>query len=110
MSGSADKLVLDDWNAVCFECGRKKKASQLKRHWRGYWVCPEHWEPREAQDFVRSIPDVQTPPWTQPRPADTFVPICSAQDQSAYPRQAIPGCVKAGFVSPFFDSTQPSPD
>lgn len=72
MTGRADYLALGDWNAVCFQCGRKRKASELKKHWQGYYVCPEHWEPRQPQDFVRSVPDVQTPPWTQPMPADTF--------------------------------------
>ena len=70
--GRADYLELGDWNAVCYECGRKRKASTLLQHWQGYYVCPEHWEPRQPQDFVRSIPDVQTPPWTQPIPTDTF--------------------------------------
>ena len=63
--GRADYLELGDWNAVCYECGRKRKASTLLQHWQGYYVCPEHWEPRQPQDFVRSIPDVQTPSWTQ---------------------------------------------
>lgn len=65
-AGRADQLVLGDWNAVCYQCGRKRKASTLVRHWQGYYVCSEHWEPRQPQDFVRSVPDVQTPPWTQP--------------------------------------------
>ena len=66
-----DYLALGDWNAVCYECGRKFKASELKRHWKGYWVCRAHWEPRETQDFVRAVPDVQAAPWVQP-PADLF--------------------------------------
>ncbi len=69
--GRADYLDLGDYNAICYECGRKRKASTLKRHWQGYWVCAEHWEPRQTQDFVRAIPDIVTPPWTQP-PADSF--------------------------------------
>lgn len=64
--GRADYLALGDWNAVCYQCGRKRKASTLLRYWQGYYVCEEHWEPRQPQDFVRSVPDVQTPPWTQP--------------------------------------------
>lgn len=71
--GRADYYKLGDYNAVCYECGRKFKASTLKLHWQGYYVCPEHWEPRQPQDFVRAQPDLQTPPWTQPRPADVFV-------------------------------------
>lgn len=70
--GQADYLALGDWNAVCYECGRKRKASTLRKHWQGYFVCPEHWEPRQPQDFVRAQADIQTPPWTQPMPADVF--------------------------------------
>ena len=73
MTGHADYLALGDYNAVCYECGRKFKASELKRHWQGYYVCPKHWEPRHPQDFVRAVPDVQTPPWTQPMPEDQYV-------------------------------------
>ena len=72
MTGKADYLALGDWNAQCYECGRKFKASQLIRHWQGYYVCKDHWEPRQPQDFVRAVPDQQTPPWTQPMPTDSF--------------------------------------
>jgi hypothetical protein len=71
--GRADYLELGDYNAVCYQCGRKRKASTMKKHWQGYWVCPEHWEPRHPQDFVRGVPDPQTPPWAQPMPTDIFV-------------------------------------
>jgi hypothetical protein len=74
MTGRADFFSLGDWNAVCYECGRKRKASTLKKHWQGYYVCPEHWEARQPQDFVRSIPDVMTPPWTQPMPGTGVIP------------------------------------
>ena len=70
--GRADYLALGDYNAVCYECGRKRKASTLMKHWQGYYLCPEHWEERQPQDFVRSVPDIQTPPWTQPMPANQF--------------------------------------
>lgn len=77
--GKADYLVLGDWNTVCYECGRKFKASMMKKHWQGYYVCPEHWEPRQPQDFVRAVPDNQTPPWVQPMPANVFVSLCSTE-------------------------------
>ena len=65
MAGRADYYAEGEWNAVCFECGAKKKASSLKKHWQGYWVCPEHWEPRHPQDFVRGIKDDMTAPIIQ---------------------------------------------
>lgn len=84
--GRADYLALGDWNVVCYECGRKRKASYMKRHWQGYYVCPEHWEVRHPQDFVRGIADVQTPPWTQPMPPNEFVPI----NYTEYPSDDLP--------------------
>jgi hypothetical protein len=68
MSGS-DYFAPGDWNVVCYDCGRKFKASMMRRNWQGFYECPEHWTPRQPQDFVRSI---QTPPWVQPMPQDQF--------------------------------------
>lgn len=64
---SRTTFVLGDWNAACFECGREKKASELVKHWQGYWVCPEHWEPRHPQDFVGKVPPSEPVPWSQPQ-------------------------------------------
>ncbi|MBT9146108.1 MAG: hypothetical protein DDT42_01988 [candidate division WS2 bacterium] len=58
-------FVLGDYNAACFECGRRFKASTLKKHWRGYYVCPEHWEPRDPQEFVGTPRRPEAPPWVQ---------------------------------------------
>lgn len=72
--GKADFLRLGDWNCQCFQCGRKRKAGDMERNWQGFYVCPEHNEPRQPQDFVRGTKDVQTPPWTQPQPAPIWAP------------------------------------
>lgn len=71
--GHADHFVLGDYNAACFECGRKFKASGLKKHWKGYYVCPEHWEPRQPQDFIGPVPQTDAPKWAQLQ-GDYFVP------------------------------------
>ena len=104
MVGRADFFEEGGWNAVCFECGRKRKASQLKKHWQGYYVCPEHWEARQPQDFVRSVPDVQTPPWAQPMPADTFVYRCDFNGMTGWAGYAVAGCAICGYTSPFLDA------
>lgn len=90
--GKADYLELGDWNASCFQCGRKFKASELKKYWEGYWVCPAHWEPRQPQDFVRGTKDTQSPPWAQP-PQDTFVEYCTTS--TAIADYAIASCAIA---------------
>lgn len=98
---SADYLLLGDYNAVCYECGRKRKASTMVKHWKGYWVCPEHNEPRQPQDFVRASKDPQTVPWSQP-PSDTFVAVCMPKDQTAFPDDAIPDCFMPDYISPLY--------
>jgi hypothetical protein len=70
--GRADYLLLGDWNVVCYQCGFKRKASQMEKNWQGYYVCPEHNEPRQTQDFVRAMPDNQTVPWSQPMPGQVY--------------------------------------
>lgn len=63
---NADRLVLGDYNAACFECGGKFKASGLIRHWKGYYVCNSCWEPRQPQDYVGKVPTEEPVPWAQP--------------------------------------------
>ena len=71
--GPADYLKPGDWNAICYDCGRKAKASDLVKNWKGHYVHPWHVDiTRHPQDFVRGIPDKQAPAWVQPYPADTF--------------------------------------
>lgn len=70
--GSADYFALGDWNIRCDACGRKLKGSQAKTMWNGLKVCPEHWEPRQPQDFVRSIQEHPTPPFVR-KPPDLFI-------------------------------------
>ncbi len=78
--GKADYLALGDWNAACSVCGRKFKASTMKQlpagvggPWGGEtYTCTRCWRPRQAQDFVRGVPDKMAPPWTQPE-VDNFL-------------------------------------
>ena len=98
--GRADHLDLGDWNVVCFECGNKRKASQMRKHWQGYYVCPEHWEGRHPQDFVRAVQDIQTPPWVQPKPADTFAAFCTPEGLSAIANMAVADCAIVDFIFP----------
>jgi len=64
-----------DWVALCDSCGRKFKASHLKRRWDGLMVCSEDWEPRQTQDYVRGRAEKQIPVWTRSEPSDGFVTV-----------------------------------
>lgn len=71
--GKSDFWKAGDWNAQCDSCGQKYKASQLKLQWNGFRTCSHCFDFRQPQDFVRGIEDNQSPPWTRPEPAPTFV-------------------------------------
>lgn len=81
-----------DWLAICDVCGRKVKASHIKQRWDGLKVCPEDWEPRQPQDFVRGVAEHIAPPWTAPESADTF--LCTSQ--AALAGVGSSGCAVAG--------------
>lgn len=60
-------LVLGDWNAICQQCGRQFKASELKKRPRdNLMVCKDDWETRHPQEFVKAVPDSGKVPWTSP--------------------------------------------
>ena len=76
MTGRADYLELGDWNAICAECGRKGKASEMVQLPDGIpgarmYVHPEHYLRRNPQDFVRGVPDKPAAPWVQ-NPGDIY--------------------------------------
>lgn len=90
--GQANYYSPGDFNAVCSMCGKKRKASWLERNWQGLYRCPEHNEPRQPQDFVRGVKDVQSTPWAQV-PQGIFVQICTINSQSAVPDIGVPDCM-----------------
>jgi hypothetical protein len=92
----ADRLALGDWNALCFRCGRKFKASLMRKNWQGFYTCLRDWEPRQPQDFVRAIPDKMAPPWAQPDLPPDFAPMCTPADSQAIPGLGTPGCMIPG--------------
>jgi len=49
---------------------------------------------------VRGVQDIQTPPWTQPMPADQFVSFCTLEGQSSAVGLAVAGCMVAGRALP----------
>lgn len=102
--GGRDHLDLGDWNASCSMCGRKRKASEMVRNWQGQFRCPEHNEARHPQEYVRPVPDVQTPPWVQP-PCDEFAGVCFPDDITGIADYAVADCAICEYVSPVFSGT-----
>lgn len=101
--GRADYFKLGDWNALCDYCGFKFKGSELKKTWQGYWACPKDWEPRQPQDFARSIAEHPTPPFVR-HPADVILSsICTPNGRTSIAGFAVAGCAIADYVDPAFD-------
>lgn len=101
--GRADYFALGDWNAICDQCGRKRKGSTLRLQWNGLWVCPEHWEPRQPQDFVKAVPEHPTPPFVR-TPTDNFMPvICTINGSASIVDFAVVDCVTIDYIPASFD-------
>lgn len=101
--GHADHWIPGDWNAECYVCGRKYKASEMRKHWQGYMVCDKDWEPRQPQDFVRGVPDQQTPPWVQAR-TEQLVFLCAPNGRSGIVDYGVVGCMVVGATNPIIET------
>ena len=62
------------WNVICDVCGRMFKNSELQLRWDGFMVCSGDWEPRQPQDYVKGVADIQAPKWARPEQTDYFIP------------------------------------
>jgi len=71
--GRADFYKDGDYNAICDECGKKYKFSQLKKRWDGLFVCSRDWEPRHPQDYLKGIRDNMSVPISRPEAANSFI-------------------------------------
>ncbi len=82
---------------TCDVCGCHVRSAQAKKTWQGYVVCPDDWEPRHPQDFVRAKQDKIAPEGYVRTDGDGglfVVSFCSTN--SAINGVAIAGCAFAG--------------
>jgi hypothetical protein len=49
------------------------KDSELQLRWDGLMVCSGDWEPRQPQDFVHGVADIQAPKWVRSEQSDFFI-------------------------------------
>lgn len=101
--GQADHLELGTWNAICDLCGRKFKAHQLRKNWKGQMVCERDFETRHPQDYVRARAERPAPPWTRPDSAPEFLYTCTPNGSSAVADAAVADCAIADYVHPAYD-------
>jgi hypothetical protein len=67
LKGPSNYFKLGDFAAFCDRCGFRFHASELRKEWQGFMVCAGCYEPRNQQDFIRSIPEKPAPPFSRPR-------------------------------------------
>lgn len=59
------------YKAICDSCGFLRKNFEMRMRWDGLFVCSDTcWEPRQPQDFVRTVPG-EGRPVPIPRPDST---------------------------------------
>lgn len=66
-------FISGEWNLICDVCSKKIKAHEARQRWDGFIVCPDDFENRHPQDFVKANTDKLTVPFVRPRPPDIFV-------------------------------------
>ncbi|HPP18975.1 MAG TPA: hypothetical protein PLT51_03285, partial [Candidatus Dojkabacteria bacterium] len=59
----------------CDVCSVKYKAGKAKHRWDGFIVCPNCYEQRHPQDFVKTRQDKISVPFSRPIPQEIFVVV-----------------------------------
>lgn len=77
------------WNFICDVCGQKHKSTVGKKRWDGFMVCPQCFELRHPQDFVKTKQDKITVPWARVQQEAVYI-------QPSYYGIAIAGVAIAG--------------
>jgi hypothetical protein len=65
---STDGYTPGDYWMTCDICGVDHRRSDMKKRWDNAWVCLPDWEPRNAQERVRGIPEKIAVPVARPVP------------------------------------------
>jgi len=96
-----------EWNVWCMVCNRKIKSGIALKRWDGLIVCPEDYENRHPQDFIRTRQERITVPFAAPTSFNLFdgpdypqYPYCTATGSSGIPTYAIAGCMRPNLGFP----------
>lgn len=91
-----------DWNVICDICGKKIKSSLAKHRWDGFIVCPEDYEHRHPQDFIKTKADRITIPWSRPIGQEVFIDVnyilpleCTPLTSTAEVDECVADCARA---------------
>ena len=68
-------FISGEFNLLCDVCSKKIKSGEAKHRWDGLVVCPDDFEHRHPQDYVKARTDKITVPFTRPIPPLTFTNV-----------------------------------
>ena len=72
---SKNYFISGEWNVTCDVCSKKIKAGIAKQRWDGLIVCPDDFEHRHPQDFVKAHSDKISVPFVRPIPTLLFTNV-----------------------------------
>lgn len=90
-----------DWNVICDQCGRMFKDNELQLRWDGFMVCSGDWEPRQPQDFVHGVADIQAPKWSRAEQQDQFIFVCTPITSQGIADYGVADCARADLNNGF---------
>lgn len=94
-------LDLGNWNVICDSCGRKFKASSLRKRWDGLMVCEEDYERKHPQLSLKVRGDKIVPPWVRPEvEPDMFLAFCTLENSQGIIDLAVTDCARVDYLSP----------
>jgi|ERR1051326_3102756 len=71
--GTQRRYKPGDYYMICDRTGFATRSSRVRKQWNNLQVREKSWEPRNAQDFVRGVADLQNVPVPRPRPVNQFL-------------------------------------
>jgi hypothetical protein len=96
-----------EWNVYCMVCNRKIKSGEALKRWDGLIVCPDDYENRHPQDFLRARQERISVPFTSDSSFNSFngpnyppYPFCTAPGSSGVAGFAVAGCMRPGLGFP----------
>ncbi|CAB4169799.1 hypothetical protein UFOVP907_18 [uncultured Caudovirales phage] len=95
------------WKVICDECGREFKSGELQLRWDGLMVCSGDWEPRQPQDFVHGVADIQAPPYVRSESSDTFIFVCDLVTINGQADYGTADCARADANNGYTPSNYP---
>ena len=92
-------FISGEFNVTCDVCSKKIKAHEAKQRWDGFIVCPDDYESRHPQDFVRARNDKISVPFVRPIPPETFVFVCTLYTLQGRADMGVADCARADYVA-----------